>query len=945
MATVGTYKRLNYYRQTADEVIAELHSHRHGLTNPEAARRFAQHGPNTIVRYKRDGIATTLLRQFKSLFVIILLVGAGLAWYLRDANTTIILLVIAALNAAIGFFQEHKAESLLRSLEKLLVPTTKVFRGAGLQVIDSRKLVVGDIVRLEAGDSVPADLRIIEEDELATNDFALTGESNPTRKFVHAISTQVPLASRHNLIFMGTTVATGNGIGVVVGIGMHTELGRIAGLAQVAHNDSSPLQHEMNNLARRLVIGTIFLGIILNIVALHANLGLQAALLFAIGIATAMIPNGLMAEVNITLAQTANRMAKARTLVKKLSAVETLGATTMILTDKTGTLTQNQMTVTEVLIGKSLYKLSGKGYEPNGEVRDKDNQPLAKKSLQKLALFFETAALASNAKVTPPDSDHQSWHLIGDPTEGALVTMALKAGTDIAQLESDHPEVKEFQFDSGRKLMSSVRHIGNKTYVYVKGAPEEVLARCDHLWDHGHSRKLTAADTKRLADYNDRHAKAARRNLALAYRVYNKKLKLSDLRMDEVEQKLTFLGIASMVDPVREEVPAAMRAAQQAHVKVSMVTGDYPATALAVAQQVDLGGAQAQPVTVLGEELAGLHDSQILDLMERGGTVFSRVSPEDKLRLVEIAKRSGNVVAVTGDGINDAPALKRADIGVAMGKDGTDIAKDAADIVLLDDSFHHLVGAIEQGRLTFKNIRKAARCALTDNAGELVIILISLAMNAWLHIPIAITAVQILAIDMIAQIFPITALGWDKPSSRKNLMHERPRARQDHILNWGSLREFTGFGLLSAVIAYLNFVWFFERQGLSPRFIDTTSELYMQATILTYVTLVLCQFINLLLVRTEPGEPFFTKYLWSNKKLLVAFGLSSACIITIVYNPWLQPYLHTHGLTIVDWLTAFAGAGIYLAIRLLVRGHPKHTRAAVVSLHHEVHGRHAAAQI
>jgi Ca2+-transporting ATPase len=943
MATVGNDTRLNYYRQSPDEVLKELRSHGHGLTQPEADRRLNQHGHNSLATYRQEAWYVTLLRQFKSLFVVILLVSAAFSLYLHDGKTAAILLIIAGMNAAVGFFQEHKAETLLASLEKLLVPKAKVQRSAQLKVIDSTELVLGDIVKIEAGDSVPADLRVLTEDELSTNDFALTGESNPTRKFVHAISRNVPLSSRQNLVFMGTTVATGSATGIVVGVGMHTELGRIASLASTTESEDSPLQKEMNNLARRLTIATLILAALLTVVALQADLGVKAALLFAISIAAAMIPNGLVAEVNITLAQTASRMSKARTLVKKLSAVETLGATNLILTDKTGTLTKNEMTVTELLVGKDTYKITGTGYEPTGDILNKNGKPLDAKTAVDLNLFFETAALASNARITPPDSEHATWQVIGDPTEGALITLARKAGLDLEQLEAERKEVKEFQFDSGRKLMSSVRMYGGKTVVFVKGAPEAVLERSTQLWDHGHHRKLSAADRTRFDEYNESHARNAHRNLGFAYKIYDGKLKLKDLKMDEVETGLIFLGIASMLDPLRDQVPAAMVAAHGAHVKVSIITGDYATTAEAIAKQAKLGG-NSQINIIAGDELPGLHDSQILDLIERGGAVFSRVAPEDKLRIVEIAKRSGLVVAVTGDGINDAPALKRADIGVAMGQTGTDVAKEAADIVLLDDSFSSLVGAIEQGRLTFKNIKKAARCALTDNAGELLIILISLLMNTLLHIPLAITAIQILAIDVIAEMFPITALGWDKASSSK-LMREKPRRLRDHILNRASVREFVGFGLLSAVLAYGNFLWFFDRAGLSPSYIDTASQLYMQATTLTYVTLVLCQFINLLLVRSDNSEPFFSRYLWSNAKLLWAFGISIFCIANLIYNPVIQPYVRTHDLSVLDWLTALLAAGVYLVIRLFIRNLPSHSREDIIGLHHEVHGRQAGARV
>jgi P-type Ca2+ transporter type 2C len=938
---MDTYKRLNYYRLGVSEVGEQLQSSPTGLTAVEARRRLEQQGINTLHRVRRELPIVTFLRQFKSLFVVVLLVSGGFAMYLRDGKTATILLLIAAMNAAVGYFQEHKAETLLENLEQLLVPRAKVLRNGTLQDIDSTNLVLGDVVYIESGDSVPADLRIIDEAELATNDFALTGESQPSRKFVHAIEAEVPLGNRHNLVFMGTTVALGTAHGMVIGTGMHTELGRIASLSQGTKSDASPLQKEMNNLAKRLTQATVVLAAFLALVAIKANLGVHDALLFAIGIAAAMIPNGLVAEVNITLAQTASRMAKARALVKKLSAVETLGATNIILTDKTGTLTKNEMTVEEVMIGKTKYTVSGTGYEATGDLLSHTGKPLSKSKLKGMTLFFTAATLASNAKVQPPDENHPTWYVLGDPTEGALITLARKAQFDIEIAEATHHEIKEFQFDSARKLMSSVRNYGDQTLLFVKGAPESILARSTDIWDHGHVRKLDKGDRTSFATYNEAQADKAMRNLGLAYRVLPKGTKLDKLVMNHVEQDLTFLGMVSMHDPLRAQVPAAMKAAARAHVKVSVVTGDYPATAEAIAKQANLS---PDGITiVLGEELAKLADSQILQLIDRGGAVFSRVAPEDKLRIVEIAKSNGRVVAVTGDGINDAPALKRADIGVAMGKTGTDVAKDAAEIVLLDDSFDTLVGAIEQGRLTFHNIKKAARCALTDNAGELIIILMSLAAGALFHVPMAITAIQILAIDVIAEMFTITALGWDK--AQHKLMQDMPRKLSDHIINRRAVREFIVFGLLSAALAYANYLFFFARQGLSPVYIDTSSAVYAQATILTYLTLVLCQFMNLLLVRSDNHEKFFTSYLWSNKKLLAAFGLSFIAILNIIYNPLVRPYFNAGPLSGTDWLTAVAAAAIYLGIRLTKRHTSKFSRHNVVQLHHKVHGHASPARI
>ncbi|HVC36720.1 MAG TPA: cation-transporting P-type ATPase [Candidatus Dormibacteraeota bacterium] len=907
-------RQLNYYRLSVDEVLDQLNSRRSGLNSREISERQERFGSNVLHRTSHELAIVTLFRQFKNLLVIMLLISATFAIYLNDIRTATILILIALLNTGVGFFQEHKAETLIESLEQLLVPKAKLLRNGKLGEADSSEVVMGDIVYIEEGDSVPADLRLIDEEELATNDFAMTGESNPSRKFVHAITSDVPLGNRHNLAFMGTTVATGHGHGIVVGIGMHTELGRIASLSQVTHSQTSPLQQEMNHLATRLAQGTVILALLLTIIALRANLGLHAALLFGIGIGAAMIPNGLVAEVNITLAQTAGRLARARALVKKLSAVETLGATNIILTDKTGTLTKNEMTVQQLLIGRTAYNVTGTGYANNGLVVNLNNKSLDDKTLKNLELFFKTAVLASNAKVSPPDAEHPTWYVLGDPTEGALITLAHKSGLDSDLLTSQHPEIREFQFDSGRKLMSSVRHYEDRVFIFVKGAPEVVLAHSHDLWDHEHIRPLTDNDRQFFKAHTESLAHQAMRNLGLAYRVLPVKAKLHDLTMEMAEKDLTFLGIASMLDPLREQVPQAMRAAQGAHIKVSIVTGDYPTTAEAIATKAHLGNKVS---VILGDELSRLADPQILQLIEQGGSVFSRVSPEDKLRIVDIAKQHGQVVAVTGDGINDAPALKRADIGVAMGKTGTDVAKDASGIVLLDDSFETLIGAIEQGRLTFQNIKKAARCALTDNSGELFTILLSLAGQTIFHIPIAITAIQILAIDIIAQIFPITALGWD--NAQHNLMHEEPRRLSDHIINRRAVVEFLGFGLLTAALAYSNFLLFFVRHHLSPIQTSTNSSFYFRATILTYLSIVLCQFIYLMLVRSDEHESLWTSYLWSNKKLLVAFGISFFCIANLMYNPWISSYFGAGPLSLSDWISALVCAAIYLLVSLLTR--------------------------
>jgi len=903
--------KLPYYQLPNTEVLLALRTSEQGLSDADAADRLKYIGPNRLESTHQTPMWLIFARQFKSLLVLILLISAGIAYYLHDDKITIIITFIAIMNTVVGFFQEYKAGSLLSSLEHLVTPQAKVLRHGKVEEISSSELVPGDVIYVEAGDSVPADARVLREDELATNDFALTGENQPTRKLVHAITTDVSIGARYNMIYMGTAVALGSGYAVVVGTGMHTELGRIVDLSTATRADISPLQRETNNLAIRITQGTLLFAAILTVIELRSDLGIKTSLLFAISIAAAMVPNGLVAEVNITLAQAASRMARAKVLVKKLSAVATIGTTGIIVTDKTGALTKNETTVTHALIGRTDYAVSGTGYEMNGAICDAKDKPITGKSLKELHLFFEAGVLANNAEVNPPDDEHATWHVVGDPTEGALITLARKAGLEPAKLNWSFPERKEYAFDSARKRMTSIREVDGQLYAFVKGAPESILGCSIDIWDHGHVRPLTRADRTFFNTYNEKHAAAAERNLAFAYRVLPKGFDPQRHQLEDAEQKLTFLGMVSMVDPLWEQIPAAMQAAQAAHIQVSILTSGYPSAAEAIAKKAGLANGDVAVVT--GEELARLSDTQALDLLLRGGAVFSSISPEDKLRIVELARGSHRVVAVTGDGINDVPALKRADIGVAMGRTGTNVAKESAEIILLDDNFSTLVMAIEQGRLTFRNIRKAARCAMTDNMSELIIVLISLAAMAVWHIPAGITVVQILAIDVVAQIFPITALGWDPAPTQ--LMHEKPHDPRGHILNHKSVFEFVGFGLLAACLGYGNYLLYFLRHHISPEYLATSSSPYLQASILTYVTVVLCQFMNLLLVRSQ-DQPLFSSYLWSNKKLLAAFAISAFCILNIVYNPIVQPYFGSSSLSGMDWLTALAAAVLYTGVRL-----------------------------
>lgn len=924
------YKQLNYYRLRPDEVVDQLRSSASGLSASEAAERLEQLGANVLDIAHKEPAFVIYARQLKDWMILLLLASSMLSAYLDDMRTAIVLLVLVFFNTTIGFLQEHKAEKLIESLEKLIVAKARVLRDGMFIEVSSSELVLGDIVYIEEGTSVPADVRILDEEELSTNDFALTGESNPTRKFVHAISGNVLLAQRQNLAFMGTTVATGHGHGIVIGTGMHTELGRIASLSQETGKVLSPLQKEMNNIATRVTQGTIILCAILLPIAIYAGLGLQAAFLFAIGIASSLIPQGLPAEINTALAQAAGKLARARALVKKLSAVEALGATSVIATDKTGTLTKNQMTVEQFLVGKTAYTVSGRGYEPTGVIQDAEGKKLGKTAVKELELFFVTGALASNAHVNAPDNEHASWYCLGDPTEGATVTLAMKAGINPAALDRNFPELKEWQFDSARKRMSSIRHFGTSKnlYAFAKGAPESILECCEEIWDHGHIRKLTASDKKFILQQNERRASGAMRNLGFAYRVLASNTDPHKITMDETESKLVWLGLASMIDPLREEVPEAMTAARNANIKVCIVTGDYAITAKAIAIRAKLTESPDDIVIVSGEELHELSDTQVLNLTCRGGVIFSRVAPEDKLRIVELVQDSGRVIAVTGDGINDAPALKRADIGVAMGKTGTDVAKQSSDIILLDDSFHTLVGAVQQGRTIFQNIKKGTLSCFTSNAAELVVNLTSLAAAAAFHVPLALSVMQILAIDLLAELFPIAALGRDKADGE--LMHEKPRNPRHHILNTKTILDLLWCGVLIGGFAFINYLWFYHRNGVDPQNLPAENLVHLKAMALTYLTIVLCQLFNILQRRSVNG--LFTRYQLHNGQLWLAMLFSLFCVANIIYNPWIAPYFQAGALSAMDWLYAIGAAVLFVAIREFQRTTRKHSRQAVLAL-------------
>lgn len=908
----------SFYQLSPSQSIAILESREQGLTSAEAQKRLTIYGRNQLKKINAVPLWQKFLKQFVDPMIILMIVAGGLALMLGSIRDTIILYSIVLANAVIGLVQEYKAENIIQSLQSFLAPQAKVLRDGEEKEVDASSLVPGDIVHLEEGDAVPADIRLINMNNLASNDFALTGESNPKTKFIHELSEQVPLGKQDNQAYLGTTIARGNAVGVVYATGMNTEIGKIARFTQSVETNVTPLEKEISSIAVRLTILAIVLAIVIVLINFLQSNPLKASLLAGLGIAAALVPQGLPAQLSVILSLGAGRLAQKKAIVKQLYSVETLGSTTIICSDKTGTITTNEMTVQHIWYQGKIYDISGGGYEPKGEINNRSVIPDE---------LFLAGILASTGDVAAPDLKHQSWYAVGDPTEAALITLGAKAGFNSEKTRLDWHEVAQFPFDSVRKMMSSVR-VGpansawaGKQITFLKGSPVSVLQVC----------RLTDQERQDIQAASDSFAQQSLRVLAVACRekeVESGKWKverldqeeiqksevrmqnLGGMRIEEVERGMRFLGLVVMMDPPREGVRDAIIDAHQAHVRTFMITGDQAQTAQAIAHTIGLDA--GHPLTVIdGDTLKNYSDEQLSKALEAPAIVFARTSPEDKLRIVKLLRASGNVVAVTGDGVNDAPALKHADIGVAMGRIGTDVAKEAAEIVLTDDSYITLVSAIKEGRTIFANLRKTLFSTLSSNGGELVAVLVGSGIYL-LGYPAPILAVQILLVDLVGEMVPLMALTFDPAPD--DMMRSFPRRLSDHFLTIKNLLDIAYAALFMGGIAVLNFIWFLEKHGFqnTPNLWTEDNPLYRRALTLTYVTIMMGQFANILSRRHE-SDSIWNRYFWSNPKLLLSIIFSLVMMCIVIYTPLIQTYVRTAGLTIEDWLTASLGAIVMIA--------------------------------
>ena len=898
-----------------EELVSGLQTHLElGLPQKEALDRLAKFGANELTERPRPGFLALLWDQFNNYLVIILIIAALVSLALGEYVDSIAIMFIVVLNAVVGVIQESKAEQALAALKKMSAPNAQVMRDGHQVTIPGREIVGGDIVLLEAGNYVPADLRLVESVNLKIEEASLTGESVPVEKNAGVVlDREIPLGDRKNTAFMGTLITYGRGKGLVTGTGMNTQIGLIAEMIQSFETEDTPLQKKLEHLGKVLGSACLAICALVFIYGLFRDTHLADALnggflnyletekkdivnlfMTAVSLAIAAVPEGLPAIVTICLALGMQRMIKHHALIRKLPAVETLGCATVVCSDKTGTLTQNQMTVVQGWAGGKSWRVTGEGYSPSGEFFA-GAAAFDPRTDVDAALLLHGALVCNDARLDErsDEAGKRSWQIIGDPTEGAMVVAAAKGGYRRAELEQALPRIQEIPFDSDRKRMTTIHRvdgaqaqavvsgIGSPPLIaFVKGAPDVILDLCGHRLAAGRAVGLTADLRAAILEQNRDMASNALRVLAVAYRPLAEMPE--NVTPETVEKDLVFVGLLGMIDPPRPEVIEALKVARGAGLKSVMVTGDYKDTAEAIAR--DIGLLTPGGLVLTGPEIEKLSDAELearTDKLE----VCCRVSPQHKTRIVDAFKSRGHVVAMTGDGVNDAPALKRANIGVAMGITGTDVAKQTADMVLTDDNFASIVAAIEQGRIIYSNIRKFVYFLLACNVGEILIIFTAMLVG----MPIPLRPVQLLWLNLVSDGAPALALGLEKGDP--DIMKHPPRAPTEPVIN----RDMAiGIGVIGVVDALAILAVFYLALQRYP-------DQLMAAQTIAFVTLCSSELIRAFTARSE-YHSVFSIGVFSNRWMVWAVGVSFLLVLMVVYVPFLQPFFDTVPLSSADWL-------------------------------------------
>ncbi len=867
-----------------------------GLTEREARRRLDEHGPNTLVTGKKVSPLKIFFDQFRDFMVIILLVSTAVSAFMGDLVEAVTIIAIVILNAVLGFIQEFRTEKTLDALRNLAAPTAKVIRDGKRVVIPAQLVVPGDLVELEAGDRIPADGRVIECKNFFVDESLLTGESLPVEK------TSAPAAGsadRNNSVFMGTMVTGGRCMAYVTATGMDTEMGKIAGMIEEIEDEQTPLQKRLEHLGKFIAIACLGICAVVTVTGILRGEALFTMLLSGISLAVAAVPEGLPAIVTISLALGVQRMLRRNALVRKLPTVETLGCATVICSDKTGTLTENKMTVRRIYTADGNYDVSGIGFEPVGEITQ-NGRKLRTPFNRALSLLLETGVLCNNSILVQSDSsadgvikklrkvfsDRGKWTIQGDPTEGALLVVAAKAGVDEKKLSEYYRRIDEIPFDSDRKCMTVIcADKKGDIYVFTKGAADVIINKCSRIMAGGEAVLLDSRRKAAVLAANERMAGDALRVLGFAYK------KLSDKRYttEQLETDLVFLGLAGMIDPPRKEAFEAVQKCKLAGIKPVMITGDHKGTAAAIASELNIYNKGDMLLT--GADLETMNETALQKVADKV-TVYARVSPKHKLMIVRALKRLGHVVAMTGDGVNDAPAVKEADIGVAMGITGTDVTKEASSMILLDDNFASIVSAVEEGRVIYSNIRKFIRYLLSCNIGEVLTMFLGMILG----LPIPLFPLQILWVNLVTDGLPAIALSLEP--AEKDIMMQKPRGTKENIFSGGLLHLIVIRGILIGLCTLAVFcsILFFTGN-------------VVRARTAAFLTLVLTQLIHVFECKSERKSIFEIPVL-NNKALILAVSCSVAMILAVIYIPVLQPIFKTTSIVAEDWALVLGFTGI-----------------------------------
>jgi len=866
-----------------------------GLSQEQIQRRQQEFGPNSISETGGTTWLTVLGRQFVDVLIWILIGAAVISFAIGETTDAITIMAIVVLNGILGFIQEWKAEQALQALRKMLSPTCRVIRQGDAVTVAAADLVPGDIVLLETGDRIPADLRLVEATNLRVDESALTGESGSVTKGTAAVEASADLAEQSSMSWMGTAVTNGRGLGAVTATGAGTQFGRIASLTNEIVTDRTPLQRKLGTLGRQLGVWAIAVSVLVVLAGLAKGKPLVEMFMTGISLAVAVVPEGLPAVVTITLALGIRAMVKRKALLRRLQAAEALGSATVICTDKTGTLTQNQMTVQKIWLPTSagdssgqIIDVTGVGYDPAGHF-EHDGNVVDYRNHSELLALLETGQACNHAVVV---RDKAQWKESGEPTEAALVVAAYKAWLDA---DSEKHPVEEFSFSSDRKRMTIVMQSGDDLTAHVKGAPEVILSRCTSVGIGELRQALTETLTQQIADACDDMADHGLRTLAIARRQLNADIPLD---VDSVEQELNLLGIVGIIDPPRPEVPQAVRRAYSAGIKLVMITGDAARTALAIARRIGIPADRA----VEGSELMTMDDAALEEALN-ANAVFARTTPEHKLRIVSLLQKNGHVVGMTGDGVNDAPALKKADIGIAMGLRGTDVAKGAADIVLTDDNFSSIVNAVEEGRRQYDNIQKFVRYMLSSNTGEAVAIFSNILLGG----PLILLPVQILWMNLITDSLTALALGLEEAEG--DVMQRPPRDPGHPILDRAAISMIVGLGIYVGLAT----LWLFQHSLNSSENVTVA-----WAQTMAFNGIIVIEWFNVMNFRTL-RTPVTKAGVFSNRWMLLAIAVTAGLQACALYVPVFQKALHTVPLSLSDWGMIMLVAVPVFAISELVK--------------------------